>query len=220
MNDTEFIQHWNYLASLTERLDETKHYIDHGISVIDGELKLVHGDVYSDYFKQIIVLAASDFEVMSKALCNQKGKKADNIFEISECILELFPKIIESEINTPFWIAKPFAAWRIENNKKEGLEWWDAYNALKHDKENSVCLATLNNAVMALSSLYMIDLYLMYLIFGHMSVAYNSPIPYLKAKYVASPVSSGDGKLPDFGNLSAKETLNSKLPEFNKLNRS
>ena len=53
----ELIQHWNYFCSLAERLDDTKHYIDHGLQKQhDGIRELVHGKVYSDIFKQIIVL--------------------------------------------------------------------------------------------------------------------------------------------------------------------
>ena len=29
MEQIELIQHWNYFCSLAERLDDTKHYIDH-----------------------------------------------------------------------------------------------------------------------------------------------------------------------------------------------
>ena len=70
MEQIELIQHWNYFCSLAERLDDTKHYIDHGLQEHDGIRELVHGKVYSDIFKQIIVLAASEFEIMSKALCS------------------------------------------------------------------------------------------------------------------------------------------------------
>lgn len=66
MEQIELIQHWNYFCSLAERLDDTKHYIDHGLQEHDGIRELVHGKVYSDIFKQIIVLAASEFEIMSK----------------------------------------------------------------------------------------------------------------------------------------------------------
>ena len=57
MEQIELIQHWNYFCSLAERLDDTKHYIDHGLQEHDGIRELVHGKVYSDIFKQIIVLA-------------------------------------------------------------------------------------------------------------------------------------------------------------------
>ena len=77
MEQMELIQHWNYFCSLAERLDDTKHYIDHGLQEHDGIRELVHGKVYSDIFKQIIVLAASEFEIMSKALC-----RLDNYYRL------------------------------------------------------------------------------------------------------------------------------------------
>ena len=101
MEQIELIQHWNYFCSLAERLDDTKHYIDHGLQEHDGIRELVHGKVYSDIFKQIIVLAASEFEIMSKALCSAKGVKTKRIGDISETILGVFPKIIDFEVSTP-----------------------------------------------------------------------------------------------------------------------
>ena len=56
MEQIELIQHWNYFCSLAERLDDTKHYIYHGLQEHNGKRELVHGKVYSDVFKQIIVL--------------------------------------------------------------------------------------------------------------------------------------------------------------------
>ena len=52
--------------------DDTKHYIDHGLQEYAGIREIVHGKVYSDIFKQIIVLAASEFEIMSKAVGSAK----------------------------------------------------------------------------------------------------------------------------------------------------
>lgn len=50
MEKVELIQHWNYFCSLAERLDDTKHYIDHGLVEHNGVRELVHRKVYSDIF--------------------------------------------------------------------------------------------------------------------------------------------------------------------------
>lgn len=112
MDKVEFIQHWNYFCSLAERLDDAKHYIDHGLQENNGIIELVHGRVYSDVFKQIIVLAASEFEIMSKALCGIRGLKPEKIGDISEAILANFPRIIDFEVSTPFWINTPLHEWK------------------------------------------------------------------------------------------------------------
>ena len=220
MEQIELIQHWNYFCSLAERLDDTKHYIDHGLQEHDGIRELVHGKVYSDIFKQIIVLAASEFEIMSKALCSAKGVKTKRIGDISETILGVFPKIIDFEVSTPFWINTPLHDWkttRIDNGKNvkvEGLDWWFAYNSIKHDEKESIKNATFENAVLALASLYIIEIYLMKELFGNMSIIYTYPTVYFKCKYLPHSVSSGEGLLPDEGGLSPTERYKKECPEL------
>ena len=193
MEQIELIQHWNYFCSLAERLDDTKHYIDHGLQEHDGIRELVHEKVYSDIFKQIIVLAASEFEIMSKALCSA---------------------------STPFWINTPLHDWkttRIDNGKNvkvEGLDWWFAYNSIKHDEKESIKNATFENAVLALASLYIIEIYLMKELFGNMSIIYTYPTVYFKCKYLPHSVSSGEGLLPDEGGLSPTERYKKECPEL------
>ena len=197
MEQIELIQHWNYFCSLAERLDDTKHYIDHGLQEHDGIRELVHGKVYSDIFKQIIVLAASEFEIMSKALCSAKGVKTKRIGDISETILGVFPKIIDFEVSTPFWINTPLHDWkttRIDNGKN--------------------VKATFENAVLALASLYIIEIYLMKELFGNMSIIYTYPTVYFKCKYLPHSVSSGEGLLPDEGGLSPTERYKKECPEL------
>ena len=220
MEQIELIQHWNYFCSLAERLDDTKHYIDHGLQEHDGIRELVHGKVYSDIFKQIIVLAASEFEIMSKALCSAKGVKTKRIGDISETILGVFPKIIDFEVSTPFWINTPLHDWNtthIDNGKNvkvEGLDWWFAYNSIKHDEKESMKNATLENAVLALASLYIIEIYLMKELFGNMSIIYTYPTVYFKCKYLPHSVSSGEGFLPYEGGLSPTERYKKEFPEL------
>ena len=187
MEQIELIQHWNYFCSLAERLDDTKHYIDHGLQEHDGIRELVHGKVYSD---------------------------------ISETILGVFPKIIDFEVSTPFWINTPLHDWkttRIDNGKNvkvEGLDWWFAYNSIKHDEKESIKNATFENAVLALASLYIIEIYLMKELFGNMSIIYTYPTVYFKCKYLPHSVSSGEGLLPDEGGLSPTERYKKECPEL------
>ena len=70
MDPQEYIQHWNYYCSLAARFDGTKDYLYHGFCQNEDDRALmIHGDVYSDIFKQIIILSASEFEIIS-----QRGK--------------------------------------------------------------------------------------------------------------------------------------------------
>ena len=72
MEQIELIQHWNYFCSLAERLDDTKHYIDHGLQEHDGIRELVHGKVYSDIDGQFssVIAESKDKEKYIEVIAN------------------------------------------------------------------------------------------------------------------------------------------------------
>ncbi len=210
MDHNEFVQHWNYFCSLAEMLEKTKEFVYHGTKESEeGTICLIHSDVYSDVFKQIILLAASEFEVVSKMICRIMGESPGNIIEISKIMLKQYPKIIETEVITLFWQGRPLSEWSVDDSevkdKVKGIEWWKAYNAIKHNESDSYKKATLKNAVMSLSALYVIDLYLMFLQCGNLYILHDYPPVYFKCKYAPSDVFAAVGELPDFGNKSAVE---------------
>lgn len=207
MKSNEFVQHWNYFCSLAEMLEKTKEFVHHGTKETeDRDICLIHADVYSDVFKQIILLAASEFEVVTKKICGFLGETPKYIAGISRTILSKYPRIVETEIITLFWQGRPLSEWSVgDKGAVKGIEWWNAYNAIKHNKSDSYKKATLSNAVMSLSALYVIDLYLMFLQCGNLYILHDYPPVYFKCKYAPSDVFAAVGELPDFGNKSAAE---------------
>ena len=218
MDPQEYIQHWNYYCSLAARFDGTKDYLYHGFCQNeDGRSLMIHGDVYSDIFKQIIILSASEFEIIAKAICQAKGEKARNIKSITNILLKHFPNLPKTEIMTPFCTATPLQDWRVEEDKVVGLDWWKAYNSLKHNETDSYRKAALENAFLSVATLYILNLYLMYLLFGSLAMAYNLPPVYFRSKYTAYSVNSGEGSLPDWGNKSPFEKAAENYPKWFKL---
>ena len=105
--------------------------------------------------------------------------------------------------------------WSVDaDNRVIGLDWWRAYNSLKHNEVDSYKNATLENAVLSLASLYIVDLYLMYELCGSLSLAYYYPPVYFRSKYTAHTVNSGEGSLPDYGNQSPMEKVKEKYPDL------
>lgn len=213
MEKIEYIQHWNYFCALAERFKETQNFIYHGLEQnSEGDYQLIHGNVYSDNFKQIIILAASEFELVSKAFCYDKGENVNNIIEISNAILKHCPKIVNTEVTTIFWAGKPLSNWKVDVNadkKVQGLGWWNAYNSLKHNEIDSYKRATLDNAFSALATLYIIHLYYMYNIFDNLTLVYKYPPVYFSSKYTVSSLVIGEGLLPDYGDKTPLEVINS-----------
>ena len=94
------------------------------------------------------------------------------------------------------------------------MDWWFAYNSIKHDEKESIKNATLENAILSLASLYIVEIYLMRELFGNMSIVYTYPTVYFKCKYLPHPVSSGEGLLTNEGGLSQTERYKKECPEL------
>ncbi len=216
MDSYEYVQHWQYFCSLAKLFDDTKIYTYHGLKLDNetNELIFEQGNVFSDRFKQIILLAASEFELIAKSLAGFNGTDKVNISDISRIILEKYPKIIDFELITPFAMCKPLDGWRMNNGQVKGLEWWSSYNVLKHNNENSYKQATLENAFSALAALYIVNLYLMHVLYGDLRLSNSHPCIYFKSKYLPEYVFVGEGELPDFGNTSPFERIQRNYPEL------
>jgi len=94
----------------------------------------------------------------------------DNLIHRKEVNMKLFAKLNKflklDEYQVSFirypWLddVRPYVAWSL--GKQDKLEWFEAYNALKHDKRNKENLASLQNAIYATSAYYILS----YAVFG------------------------------------------------------
>ncbi len=198
IKERDVFKHWKYFLSLEKRFKETEDYLYHGIETNGSEISLINGASYSNYFKQLLILTASEFECLSKELI---GIKSNNIGinKISKEILNKYPRIIETEIGTDYVAIKPLCDWCFDvEGKRRGLIWWDAYNALKHEGEEAFSQATFENCLLAMSSLYVLNLYNIESAVGNLDLATDTL--YFKCQYTTGQVLGYRGSLPDFGN--------------------
>lgn len=163
---------------------------------------MIYKDVSSWEFQQIIYLAAIEFENIAKQLCLIKNPAFNdnkaNIIKITKEIKSQYPKIKATEIVSDYQILKPLNGWQVGNNGKvefiKGLSWWKAYNELKHQSYNHSTKATLKNAVNAVASLMVLELYLAKEVVDTTELE----CPYFKHKYVSHFLVGDDEQLPDF----------------------
>lgn len=207
MTDKEVLHYWNYFCSLCKRLENTKQYVDHQVK--DGEL--INGKVNSFEFQQIILLTAMEFENVSKAIClhiNPNFHLAyGNIQKITETILSAYPKLVETCIQTDYQQLQPLKDWKIATDsitgKKhvEGLSWWDDYSNIKHQSFWKFELANLSNAIHALASLLVLELYLMKIELGSIELSSNKACSYFDNPYSSPLLCANENPLPDFGEI-------------------
>lgn len=94
-------------------------------------------------FKQVICYNSN-----AKGRLNIKHyRQLDPLLKLSRYEFKFIP--------SPEWIFKPFDAWR---NGKVTLEWYKAYNAVKHDRSSNLAIATLEHLLNAFAGLYALHL--------------------------------------------------------------
>ncbi|MCD8232661.1 MAG: hypothetical protein LUD14_12830 [Clostridiales bacterium] len=210
MTKKEVQHYWNYFCSLTRRLQNTTQYVDHRAGD-DGKLK--NGKVCSFEFQQIITLAATEFEKLSKIICLEIDPnfnyKSASIKKISKKILKEYPHITETQIVSDYQRLKPLKGWHIGKDENDqagkegkdivfGLDWWDDNTDLKHQTFKKFDSATLENAVSSVASLMVLELYLMQIMLGTLVIAIDKPCDYFACSYAGDILYIDEEPLPDF----------------------
>lgn len=140
---------WNYYLSLESDLANTSRYIE----------PLCQENVHSFEFAKLLILACTEIESVFKAICSniEESQTAGNIGQYKEAILGKYPKITEVVVSVARIgrSIKPFEEWSGGR-----LSWWDAYQNVKHSRENSFELASYINATYAIAALYISIFYL------------------------------------------------------------
>ena len=208
----EVLYHWEKFCSLCRQLESTKHYVDHQVK----DEVLLNGKVYSFEFQQIILMSAIEFESVGKAIClhidpNFDVKNCD-IRTITETILSAYSKITKTIVQTDVQPLQPLKDWRIVNNTETntkyvgGLSWWNDYNNIKHQDYHKFRLANLKNAIHALGSLMILELYLMKIELGSIELSSLKMCSYFHNPYSSALLCEEENSLPDFVNKSGSNS--------------
>lgn len=208
MTEKDIKTNWYYFCSLAKQLDQTRQYVDH---TLDSKGAYVNGKTFSNEFAKILMLAASEFEVVSKSLCKESGEKIAwnaNIGSITAGILRNYPNIGMTQITTPYQIIQPLKNLKIIkksntngklNDKVYGIPWWGDHNSLKHSRSDRYSLATLENCIYSMASLYVIEIYLCKKVLGKTDAIRGIECDYFGDEYGYSRLVTESGNnLPDF----------------------
>ncbi len=123
---------------------------------LENILRTVHpvADNFGAYghdIRNLLILASTEVEAHWKGVLAANGVNGRNTNHYVKLAEPL--KLREYAIRLPFypWLeaVKPFDGWGPNCNPSKDLRWYDAYNAVKHDRENQFKQATLTNALQA-----------------------------------------------------------------------
>ena len=157
LDRTRFEYYWSYYLSIERMLEDTRRFV-----AASDENK----NTYSDEFAKIILLSCSEIDSILKIICKLKGvEKKDSEYNMKVYVQVLsevkniremaYSPDLSTYINEKSLIAYPFK--EMDNYKKYGgLEWWSAYQALKHNRLESATVGNLYNAVSSVVAHYIL----------------------------------------------------------------
>lgn len=149
MTKDEFYSAWHYFQTLENDMDATSRFVD----------PRGQEQVHSFEFAKILILTCTECESIFKKICKEiTGENVSgDIGTYKRTILTKYPGIVLSEVRASRLgkSIKPFEGWSSGR-----LEWWNAYQHVKHNRGSYFAEATYINAVTALSALYILLFYL------------------------------------------------------------
>lgn len=109
---------------------------------------------YGHDIRNLFILACTEVEAHFKGVLKANGCRADSTKDYVK--LSSAMKLGEFAIEFPFypWLPaiQPFDNWLPSATPTKDLKWYDAYNAVKHDRETQFEQSTLQNAFLAISA--------------------------------------------------------------------
>jgi hypothetical protein len=141
---TESKLHWNYYLALERDMEQLSRYV---------ELCEANLSVYSIELAHLLFAAASEVDVVTKALCEllDPGQPRNNIEDYRAIISARLPKFAQETVYVPRYglSLQPWESWSRTSNPL----WWRGYNEVKHRRDEHFNKANLNNALNALAGL-------------------------------------------------------------------
>jgi hypothetical protein len=142
--------YWNYFISIEDDLNNLSRFI---------EFDVRNENVFSIELVRLLISSSSEFEIVTKELCNIRDTtiRINNINDIRKNMLFFYPAIYDIEIIVPrFGLTyKPLINWKNNNN----CDWWASYNSVKHTRNEKYKDANLKNVINSIGALYIANLY-------------------------------------------------------------
>ncbi|MGY3557477.1 hypothetical protein ACVWXP_000746 [Bradyrhizobium sp. USDA 4463] len=137
------------LKALTRQLDR----ICQTVHPSEGTL-----ETYGHDIRNLLILACTEVEMHWRGVLSANGYLRDRYDTRDYVKLRSAMKLDEYAVsfsNFP-WLSpiSPFAGWGCTGKPSQDLGWYDAYNAVKHDRENSFERATLAHCFAAVSACF------------------------------------------------------------------
>ncbi len=147
-------EYWDYYRAIEDDLIVASRYVEFA----EANLKC-----YSIEFARLLLATCSELDMVFKVLCKEinPSSKADNIGEYYTEVSGQFSELtsLKRYVRRFGLQFEPFANWTEEHSPV----WWNGYNKVKHKRNTSFHLATLENTLKAVAALQIVLFHLYFL---------------------------------------------------------
>jgi hypothetical protein len=129
---------------------------------LEALFRVVHpcaqtNDVYGSEIRNLLILACTEVEAQWRAILEANEATSEGKYFCTKDYVKLLEPLKLREYDyrlhrfPGYTMIRPFAAWQPSDSTKS-LDWYDAYNAVKHNRENEFSRATLRHAISAVAA--------------------------------------------------------------------
>lgn len=186
--------YWQYFLKLESDFNDALRYVP-CCETNDATCSL-------EFAKQLVCIC-TECEALIKRICKATDPKnpAANMGHYKRSVLKAFPEIHKASVRLDRFqrTMHPFADWHTTGGR---LEWWNAYQDIKHHRDNNLEKANLKNTLHALSALLVLEIYLYAGVFSNATENLSGTL-LLRAPGMPRPATEpATDALPNLGNHS------------------
>jgi hypothetical protein len=146
------LRNWDFFLAIESDLAETARFVHFSPD---------NFETFSIEFSQIMMAACAEIDTVAKQLCARVDAAAPrgNIADYQATLTLKYPRFYENQVLIPAHglEMQPWRKWSPPT--PAAPPWWQAYNAVKHDRGAQFGQATLENALNAVAGLMIIVIY-------------------------------------------------------------
>ena len=144
--------YWRYYILLEKKFIGTLNYV---------ELTKDNFPTYSVEYAHQLLAVGSELDTFFKVFCGFNLSDQGRIKEYTRHIVSEYPQIMNQgvEIRNTDITLTPYEAWRSWNSYSGNLlSWWNAYNLVKHNRQENIAKASMENVITSLAALHLIEM--------------------------------------------------------------
>lgn len=145
-------KYWRYYLLLEKKFIDTLNYV---------ELAEENFSTYSVEYAHQLLTIGSELDTFFKIYCGFNLNDQKNIVDYTRYIMSDYPQITTQSTgiyNTEITLT-PYEEWsRWDSRSRNLLNWWKAYNSVKHNRQENIKKASMGNVITSLAALNIIEM--------------------------------------------------------------